>query len=282
MNKQAIYTIMGIVFSLMIAFCGWVVTNTLLDRQESILLAGSTNNTSAVETIPGTDNESKNLYPTTKPVISQVEMAKILANWNAPRKSIQPHDPVDGQLSMEQAINAAGTGLSDFAKQGIISPELLEGQFTLIHASLCENLPVIKKNQTIIRELPPEYSYWTIMFDNKKVNVRLTINAVTGAIWRADIISYQEGTTLTDLNWEELLDKYVVYLGLEGGQSLELGENWASKEFAGDTIRVIAVKNEGEAAGVRSNNETSLHIFALASQRDQYLVVNKQIDDTGS
>lgn len=264
MNKQGIYTAVGIAFSLMIAFGGWILTNTLLDKQETVLLSktGSIYVPAGLKTMAGSANDANsNLPPKTKtellPNETKLEegvMAKILANWNAPQSYARPHDPVEGQFSMEQAITAAKNGLSHFSTQGIIPPVLLENEFTRTKASLWENHPAFKENPSdprvkVSTELPPAYSYWVITFDNEKLNVRLMLNAVTGAIWRADIVSYQAGTTLTDLDVVEMIEIYAAYLGLDGGATLNFNETWASKGFAGDIISVTAIKGVGSAEG---------------------------------
>lgn len=275
MNKQGIYTAVGITLSLMIAFGGWILTNTLLDKQETVLLSktGSIYVPAGLKTTAGSANDANsNLPPKTKtellPNETKLEegvMAKILANWNAPQSYARPHDPVEGQLNMEQAITAAKNGLSYFSTQGIIPPELLENEFTRTKASLWENHPAFKENPSDPRvrvsiELPPAYSYWVITFDNEKLNVRLMLNAVTGAIWRADIVSYQAETTFTDLDVVEMIEIYAAYLGLDGGGTLNFNETWASKGFAGDIISVTAIKKGTGVGGAESYNGISLYL----------------------
>ncbi|NLK51591.1 MAG: hypothetical protein GX295_03980 [Syntrophomonadaceae bacterium] len=291
MNKQDIYTTVGVAFSLMIAFCGWILTNTLLDKQETVLLSvtGSIHAPSVLGTTAGTGNDANsNSTPKIKTELITDEtkleegvMAKILANWNAPKSHARPHEPVEGQLSMEQAITAAKNGLSHFNTHGIIPPELLKDEFTRTNASLWENQPAIKENQSDTRvkvsmELPPEYSYWAITFGNEKMSVQLTLNAVTGAIWRADIFSYQAGTIFANLDVVEMVEIYAAYLGLNGGDSLSFNETWASKGFAGDIISVTATKNETGVDSTKSYSGISLYLSEFGrSARYMNIVVEK-------
>jgi len=240
MNKHVIYTAAGVMFSLTIAFCGWILTNTLLDGQETMLLAatGSFHDPSANDETMTANTDLK---------LEAEEIAKILGNWNTLGSYTRPHEPVEGQLNMEQAITAAKDGLSYLSKQGIIPKEFLEEKFNRTNASLCQNQPATmdgnKSSYTMVKvELPPEYSYWDITFDNKKVGVQLTLNAVTGKMWKVHIVSYQDMDTFNNLDLEDLIKMYAAYLGLEGGDSLSVSETMASKGFEGDIISIVAVK----------------------------------------
>jgi len=269
MNKQGIYTAVGVAFSLVIALCGWILTNTLLDRQEAMLLVatGNIHVPSVLEATAGTGKETNSSSNPNTAKLKEEVMAKILANWDAPGGNVRPHEPVEGQLNMEQALTAAETGLSYFSTHGIIPLELLEDEFTRTNASLWENRPAMKGNQPNMRvrvstKLPPEYSYWAITFDNEKISIRLTLNAVTGAIWRADVFSYQAGTILTELDVVEMIEIYAAYLGLDGGDSLTfiVNETWAVKGFAGNIIGVTAVKSEKGAGDPKSYSGISLYL----------------------
>lgn len=262
MSKQGVYTTAGVALAIMIGFCGWLLTNSLLDRQEALMLA----TTGSIRIAP-LAYSSSNPNVETAPITAEM-MAQILQNWNEPGSLMRLHEPVEGQLGMEQAIAAAETGLSYFSTHGIIPPELLENEFTRITASLCENQPAVKadpqKYVIVTKQLHPEYSYWRIFFFNEKVSAQLTLNAVTGKIWRADIFSYQAGTTVfNDLNVLEMMKNYAAYLELDGGDygdSLDFNETWASEGFAGDRISVTAQKNETGTGSNKSYNGISLYL----------------------
>jgi hypothetical protein len=172
-------------------------------------------------------------------------MAKILRNWNAQGSYARPHEPVKGQLNMEQAINEAKNGLTYLSRKGVIPKNMLEEGFIHTNASLLENRPTFGKGKSYVtdkEELPPEYSYWNITFDNEKIAVQITLNAVTGKMWRVDINSYQDMGMFSNQDLRNIIEIYADYLGLEGGDTLNVSDNIASKGFAGDVIRIVAVK----------------------------------------
>lgn len=237
MNRQRIFSALGIILSLAIAFLGWILVNTMLNRQETMILtAGSFND-------PSTNNEA--LAENAKVRLEEEVMKKILTNWHTLGSNARPHEPVNGQLNMEQAISEANNGLTYLSRKGVIPKDMLEGGFVRTKASLMENLPTIDKYTNIANkeELPPEYSYWNITFSNEKIDIMITLNAVTGKMWSVDINSYQVTDMFNNIDLKNLIEIYAEYLGLEGGDTLNIGDNVASKGFAGDTIRIVAVKS---------------------------------------
>lgn len=242
MNKQGILTILGVVFSLIIAFFGWMLTNMLLDRQDIELLAS----TGSISVPIGQNNEAKTGLTITGAKLDKnsiISMSEILNNWDNSRGYTRPHEPVEGQLNMEQALAMAEAGVSYFGTQGIFHEELLQDEFTQISASLCVNQPRAIQAAVLspVAELSPEYSYWEISLGNEKINVNLRINAVTGMIWDIEIYSIKEEIQLTSFNAIEMLDVYTEYLGLEGEDSVRYNEGFATKGFLGNVLQATAI-----------------------------------------
>ncbi len=255
MNRHGIFSALGIVLSLAIAFIGWILVNTLLDRQETRLLAaGSFNDSSTNAETVATNAEVK---------LEEEVMEKILRNWNVQGSYARPHEPVKGQLNMEQAINEAKNGLAYLSRKGVIPKDILEEGFVHTKASLLENMPNIEKYKNIKNkeELSPEYSYWNITFDNEKIGIQMTLNAVTGKMWRVDINSYHFVDMFNNQDLRNLIEIYEDYLGLEGGDTLNVSDNMASKGFAGDIIRIVVIKK-------------SKSIQASKAKKESYDVVN--------
>lgn len=256
MNKRRRRTAVGVLSSLVIVVCAWLLTNALLDRQEAALFA-RTGSISVPEVSwtrrgPQDDRNSDQNLDAVK--LEERLMVKILENWNAPASYARPHEPVEGQLNIEQAVTMARVGLSHFAAQGIVSSELLEDDFSRINASLWENRPAMMENQSSMQvrigmELPPEYSYWVVTFDNTKMGARLTLNAVTGEIWRADVFLYQAGTMPADLDVVEMTEVYAAYLGLEGEDCIIYDQTRAIKGFGRNMLSVIAEKKKAAGYG---------------------------------
>lgn len=132
MNKQDVYTIAGIVFSLVIASCGWILTNTLIDRHEATLLTavGRIHDAITLDATTVMDNNADLGSNLSEARLEEEVMSEILANWSVSGSYVRPHEPVEGQLTMKQAIAAAKSGLSYLSAHGVISPKLLEYEFT--------------------------------------------------------------------------------------------------------------------------------------------------------
>lgn len=219
----------------------------MLDRQESKLFAI----TGKISVPPAKEVEVAE--PQKK--LDEETMVKILENWNDSRGYVRPQEPVEGQLSMEQTLEAAEAGLSYFEDRGIIPEDLIKDGFTSISAALYEN----QSNEEISEKLPPEYSYWTINFRDQRASGRLTLNAVTGEIWSADIHIPRENVPFSQLDAKAMLDIYIDYLGLSGGDSLKFDENYASKSFGGSNFIVLLRKNEGSQRNPDESISISIH-----------------------
>lgn len=241
MNKQGILTVLGVAFSLIIAFSGWMITNMLFDRQNVELLAS----TGSINIPIGENSDAKTGSGITGVKLdknSMMNMYKTLINWDDYRSYAKPHEPREGQLNMEQALDMAEAGLSYFSIRGIIAEELLEDEFTQIDAYLCAN-QTSGPSGRMVAEIPSEYSYWSITLNNNKINVSLRMNAVTGAIWDISIFSAKEEIRLDSLSAIEILDIYTKYLGLEGEDSVRYDDECATKGFLGNVLQATAIKS---------------------------------------
>lgn len=240
MNRQGLLTVLGVTLSLIIAFSGWMLTNLLLDRQDTELFASRGGiDISAPAGGAGTDPGIGSFIAGEKlDEEAMIKIAEILSTWNAEGTRTRPHEPVQGQLNMEQAFAAAEAGLSFLSKQGVIKEELLKGGFSKIGASLCESRPAGRRDIG----LPPEYSYWSLDLSYEKVSVRLRMNAVTGAIWEIGFYPVEGGIQLTSLDEGEILDIYAQYLGLEGEDPVKVSEGIVTKGFLGNVLTATAIK----------------------------------------
>lgn len=92
------------------------------------------------------------------------------------------HEPVEGQISMEDAIASGENWLVEmgFAKK--------DSETFARRASLS-----LKKNQEISDvSVEPYYSFWTVRFSDKFMYAVLYVNAVTGRVWDAEITLYRD------------------------------------------------------------------------------------------
>lgn len=226
MNRQIILTIIGIALSFAIASGGWILTSIMIERKSEALLAiaGMTPvsefavNQQAEE--PADTHEDKiEVEKKERPRLTDQEMAYVLANWTA-GGSEQAHEPMRTQLSMEEAIDAAKSGLLLFSERGHISQETLADMLETekISAYLCQNHVSGQSAQF----LDPIYSYWTVTFTSDWMAMVFTINAVTGQVWKAGITFYALITSFEQEDAMYILNTFAAYLGKEGEYNIHL------------------------------------------------------------
>lgn len=171
------------------------------------------------------------------------------------------HDPYDDQLTMEEAIKAANSGLSYFCGNGVLPKEILASDFTQTNAFLYD----VQAARTVPAEVSPvhdpAYSFWSVSVSNREVSVNLTLNAQTGQIWMADINSSSQGFDFNGKKALDVLERYEAYLGLSGGSGLRSDEAYASKNYGNNQIGIMAYKK-----AVKSGRYDFLH-FSLTTTR---------------
>ena len=233
-NKQTIFTAGGIVLSFIIAFGGWMLTSILIDMRSDALF-------SAAEIIWINVPEERVLLfsdvydsdaPNDRLVLSEREIVSVLNNWSS-RGRERPHEPMAGQINMEQAITLGIAGLSSYAEQGVLPAEFFT--FNTINANLRQNM------QDGHQFLEPVYSYWTVVFTGEYMSATLIMNAATGQIWNIDITLR---SFLYELHTDYLydaLDIFVSNIGLTGDEPAFVffsyrGDVTALKSFADGEI----------------------------------------------
>lgn len=235
MNKRWVPTAAAAVFSLVFALGGWLLTNGLIERQHAALMH-------TVHTVeisePSVPEQSAAPEPVT---LSIKEMADIVNLWNS-NHTEHYHDPVEGQLTMEDAIMAAKDGLSYFCESGALPKEILADDFTETSAFLY----AMGDDRGTADVLAPAYSYWSIILNNRDVSIKLTLNAYTGRIWMANICSYSPEIVFDDVKMLDVINMFETYLDLPGGGSLLSYIDNAAKTYENQLV-IIAQKRMGES-----------------------------------
>lgn len=112
--------------------------------------------------------------------IEQIEDA--IKCWNN-RNSLILHEPVAGQIPMEEAIDAGEKWLIEMGMR-----EEKDAAAYTVNAELGIGMQTEEAGE----QLEAYYSFWTVTYSNQSMNVILYINAVTGKIWGAEISLYEE------------------------------------------------------------------------------------------
>jgi hypothetical protein len=231
MNRRNLFTALGIALSLFVAGGGWILTGTLIDRESDALLSATVITPLDVSAAtPPTSTppiEQPNAVDVTnimnplveRPRLSESEINSILRLWSATDKE-RLHEPFKGQLSMEEAIEAGKVGLASLVDVGVLPAKLLESTFERPHAFLAQRQFESLDTLTVPAALDPSYSYWTVTLTNEDMGALLTINAVTGQIWKVDINVYSTNIYFGALDAERILEAFASYLGMESTEKI--------------------------------------------------------------
>ncbi len=222
MNRSKAVTTGLFLLSLMVVVGGWYLTfalleqrmGTLLDRNGKILLQSqevafvSPEN----ETAGGKDGtgDVSGAVSFQGQTVSEEMMAKVLAVWERGGR-VLPHEPRQGQMNMEQAIEAGKEWIAAMAERGVIPAISVEGGFDNVTARLC-TMEAANIDENLI-------SYWDMRFTTDNLAIDFTLHAVSGEVWIASIMMNERECRWNEFRQEDLLKFAFPFVG-EGKQIL--------------------------------------------------------------
>ena len=157
-------------------------------------------------------------------VLTMAQMEDVISSWDENTAVI--HSPVNGQISMEEAMRAAEEW---FVEMGII--EDMEAETHSMYA----RLSVAAQSASDKTQLEPYYSFWYVRYSSQSMMAFLYINAVTGRVWSADITLYED---LTEEMPYEKLNLFAELSGLQISEADTVIRNQEGTQvllFAGDS-----------------------------------------------
>ncbi len=209
MRKSRIYTAVMFLLAVCIIFGGWFMTVRLLRQREDKFL-GSTGwiEVQSAETALLADSEQDAQTEDAAVqeefhghVMSEYTRALVLAVWEYGGNEV-PHEPLPGQMNMEQAIDSGRKWIENMAAQGVFTNELQVDEYDMVKASLFTlNTPLIVGNLD-----QSMYSYWKVQFIKSNATVELTIHAASGEIWEAGISVDEENSVVEAYDLAYLLE----------------------------------------------------------------------------
>ncbi len=117
--------------------------------------------------------------------LSREQIAEAIRHFDR-RKEEFLHNPVEGQISMEEAI---GIGERWIAEMGLKGGDGDREEAALYRAEATLSAGITEEDSG---ELEPYHSFWRVCFLNQRGNGVLYLNAVTGGVWSAEITVYEE------------------------------------------------------------------------------------------
>ena len=224
MRKDRIYTLLIFCLSFTVVFGGWILTKKMLGSQKNKILSAKgqivLENTEASGEGGGM-TVSREFIPQ---VLSEDQMAEVLAVWETGGREVL-HEPMAGQMNMEQAIEAGGEWIKLLTENQILSEELAEYQFQDTSAVLCTLESLASLEETLI-------SYWKINYSEDDVSIVLKIHAATGQVWKADISIHEDKNLFGTCNDKEAFAIMFQFLAggttgitVEGNKAYKISEN---------------------------------------------------------
>lgn len=234
MSKRHKYSLLCFLFAALFVIGSMAGMNLILQRRESRLLgeSGTAEVESPVTAWQEPENaETKETDAETEEAAETTESEK--ANRTLTTRQIEEvidyrentteevfHDPVAGQITMEEAIACGENWLVEmgFAKKRDDSGEGEQGETDIQENSMQiptarrASLGVKKDRTTSSVPMEPYYSFWTVRFSNESMYAVLSVNAVTGKVWNAEITLYDDRSH--GFSWEKL-DLFLELAGVE-------------------------------------------------------------------
>lgn len=202
MSKGKLYTLLTFIISFCVVIGGWFLTERLLNQREQEFL----NSTGQIALQQSESALFENVMAEGMPdgsefhgeTLSETMMEMILAVWESGGYK-QPCEPGEGQMNMEQAIMEGRGWIANLAKKGILPGYLEECSFDKTDA-VCYTLDV----EVLFEEAL--LNFWEIAYTEGDVKVTLTIHAVSGQVWKADILMDADKMIYEVYSEEELLE----------------------------------------------------------------------------
>ena len=220
MIKKFLYTVMSLVLAVSFVFGSMYLINELLEFQEKRLLMedGKVEVESPVmplkELLADKDNArdlSENSEYNEKYELTSDDIQSVLICWYEGVEVV--HDPVEGQISMNEAITV---GYNWLREMNINVPEKKGVALNYVNAMLLA-VTLSKEN---LEKLAPYYSFWKINLYTEESDITLYVNAVTSTVWRADIVHHykeKDKVTLYKNRYDDLT-KFIELSGLSASE----------------------------------------------------------------
>lgn len=201
--------LMGILSAFAIAFGGLFLVQGRL-RLEQDRLLGSGGLVELPQTI--TTETAESVTVSLCDSLAEKELMQLVHNLEQ-KDEIKPHEPLEGQLTMIQAINCGEAWLEEF----FLSDATLNDPASRDYRANCYLWT--PEDAGAGPEASPWLSCWTVSLSNQNIDASLTLSAVSGQVLDASVnlssVSFQGKEDLLTI-----LEKYASSFGLEGDDIL--------------------------------------------------------------
>ena len=215
MNRASKYTLLSLLFAAVFVFGSMAGTDLILQMWEKRRLeeSGTVTMESPVLAWQSAETEEEYVKQDGGPfdrdkeedlTLTEKEIEQVIRY----RKNCEGellHDPVKGQITMEQAFAAGENWL---VEMGFWDHSRTHSEPLLHRASLGTKTA----KEGLHMPIEPYYSFWTVRFSSTDMYVSLSVNAMTGRVWDAKITLYD----IENANNDKSLDKLERFIRLAG------------------------------------------------------------------
>lgn len=196
MSKGKFFALLVFCLSFAVVFGGWFLTKEMLDRKAAGILAEK--GQISVETAETSTNENNTIEEGFEgEALTEDMIAEVLVVWEAGGHEVF-HEPMAGQMNMEQAINAGRDWIDMLAGNNILPSCLSKCSFDNTSAvlyTLDSNVPL---EESLI-------SCWKVAYAEGDIKIILKIHALSGQVWSADVSMNEDKMLFGTLSDEEIL-----------------------------------------------------------------------------
>lgn len=171
MKKTYKYTILTMFLAFVFAVGSMEGMNVILQAKEKHLLAEGGKFETETPVLEGQEQDS----------LKAEQIEEVVSCWDGSNAiAVSIHHPVSEQISMEEAIKEGREWLSEMGMEG----DMKESGEEI--SSVSAILGTLNQNNS-----KPYYSFWMLKISNSSMEASLYVNAVTGKVWIADILLYE-------------------------------------------------------------------------------------------
>ncbi|MCI8860603.1 MAG: hypothetical protein HFI71_14050 [Lachnospiraceae bacterium] len=189
MKKTYKYTVLTVVLAIVFSFGSMAGMNLILKARERQLLTKSGRSVMEVPVQTNVGQEKDQNFNKDRGTLTIEQIEKVVSLWDEPDEVVV-HNPADGQISMGEAIRAGQEWLINMGMEVERKDNDEVHQYATLSTAVRESSEEEDDNKDV--QTAPYNSFWRVQFYSSSLEAFLYVNAVTGQVWSADIILYDD------------------------------------------------------------------------------------------
>ncbi len=189
MKKTYKYTVLTVVLAIVFSFGGMAGMNLILKARERQLLTKSGRSVVEVPVQTNVGQEKDQNFNKDRGTLTIEQIEQVVSLWDGPDEVVV-HNPANGQISMGEAIRAGQEWLINMGMEVERKDNDEVHQYATLSTAVRESSEEEDDNEDV--QTAPYNSFWRVQFYSSSLEAFLYVNAVTGQVWSADIILYDD------------------------------------------------------------------------------------------